>query len=143
MQSPSTRHCTHCRGVTVVLHTVPLGQQLLFAVHAGAGSQAGGLAMQVFEPEQILRAIERERITSTTVVPTMLGRLVALGPEVLRKYDTSSLRWIMSGAAPLPTELARRVEDALERLLAHSLRVFWAGLCSGQGEGGGPRSAPT
>jgi fatty-acyl-CoA synthase len=79
----------------------------------------GGCSVIVrhFEPEQILRTIERERITSITVVPTMLSRLIAVGPEVLRKYDTSSLRWLMSGAAPLPTELARRVEDAFGPIL--------------------------
>jgi fatty-acyl-CoA synthase len=31
-----------------------------------------------------------------------------LPPETLAKYDTSSLRWVMSGAAPLTTEAARR-----------------------------------
>jgi fatty-acyl-CoA synthase len=70
-----------------------------------------------FDPEETLRLIERERITSTLVVPTMLTRIIALGPEVLRKYDLSSLRWIMSGAAPLPTELARQVEDAVGPIL--------------------------
>ncbi len=64
-----------------------------------------------FEPEGVLRTIERERITSAFFVPTMLGRLVANLDEV-RRHDTSSIRWLMSGAAPLPTETARRVEEA-------------------------------
>jgi fatty-acyl-CoA synthase len=81
-----------------------------------------------FEPEEILRTIERERITSTTVVPTMLSRLIALGSETLRKYDTSSLRWIMSGAAPLPTELARRVEDAFGPILYNFYGATETGL---------------
>jgi fatty-acyl-CoA synthase len=70
-----------------------------------------------FDAEEVLRAIERERITSILVVPTMLSRLLALGPEVLRRHDTSSLRWIMSGAAPLPTEVARRTEDTFGPIL--------------------------
>ena len=70
-----------------------------------------------FEPHEVLRTIEKERITSMLVVPTMLSRLMALSPEELRAHDTSSLRWIMSGAAPLPTELARRVEDTFGPLL--------------------------
>jgi fatty-acyl-CoA synthase len=70
-----------------------------------------------FEPEEVLRTIERERITSMLVVPTMLARLTQLAPEQLRRHDTSSLRWIMSGAAPLPTEVARRVEDAFGPIL--------------------------
>jgi fatty-acyl-CoA synthase len=81
-----------------------------------------------FDPEPILRLIEKERITSITVVPTMLSRLVALGPEIVRKYDTSSLRWIMSGAAPLPAELARRVEDAFGPILYNFYGATETGL---------------
>ncbi len=90
----------------------------------------GGCSVIVrhFDPEQILRTIERERITSITVVPTMLSRIVALGPEVLRRYDTSSLRWLMSGAAPLPTELARRVEDAFGPILYNFYGATETGL---------------
>jgi fatty-acyl-CoA synthase len=42
------------------------------------------------------------------MVPTMLIRTANLPDEMIRKYDTSSLRWMMSGAAPLSTEAARR-----------------------------------
>jgi fatty-acyl-CoA synthase len=70
-----------------------------------------------FDPEGTLRLIERERITSAFLVPTMYARLVALPKETLRKYDLSSLRWLMSGAAPLPTEVARKVEDAFGPIL--------------------------
>ena len=52
-----------------------------------------------FEPEQILGLIARERVTSSMMVPTMLNRLVAVGPEVLARHDTSSLRWLGRGAA--------------------------------------------
>jgi fatty-acyl-CoA synthase len=81
-----------------------------------------------FEPEQVLRTIERERISSILVVPTMMARIVGLAPEVLRKYDTSSLRWIMSGAAPLPTELARRIEDAFGPILYNFYGATETGL---------------
>ena len=49
-------------------------------------------------------------------------------PEALRKYDTSSLRWLMSGAAPLPTELARRVEDAFGPILYNFYGATETGL---------------
>ena len=64
-----------------------------------------------FEPEAALALIARERITSTLMVPTMLHRMAALPEEVRRRYDTSTLRWVMSGAAPLPTETARQFQD--------------------------------
>jgi fatty-acyl-CoA synthase len=64
--------------------------------------------MNTFDAEGALALIERERITSTLVVPTHLVRICALPEEVRKKYDTSSLRWVMSGAAPLATDVARR-----------------------------------
>jgi fatty-acyl-CoA synthase len=64
--------------------------------------------MNHFEPEQALQIIERERVTCTLMVPTMIVRLTALPADTLAKYDTRSLRWVMSAAAPLSTEAARR-----------------------------------
>ena len=83
-----------------------------------------------FDAELVLRTIERERITSSMMVPTMLSRLMALPAEIRRKYDTSSLRWIMSGAAPLPTDLARRVEDAFGPILYNFYGATETGLVS-------------
>jgi fatty-acyl-CoA synthase len=70
-----------------------------------------------FEPERFLEVVERERITTTAVVPTMLHRLMALPPEVLRRYDTRSLRAIFCGGAPLSGDLARRVIGELGHVL--------------------------
>ncbi len=60
-----------------------------------------------FEPERFLATIEREKITTTAVVPTMLHRVLALPPEVKRRYDTRSLRAVFCNAAPLTGALAR------------------------------------
>ena len=64
-----------------------------------------------YEPEACLDIIQKERITCTLMVPTMMIRMCALPKETIRKYDTSSLRWVMSAAAPLTTEAARRFMD--------------------------------
>ncbi len=64
--------------------------------------------MNHFEPEGALDIIQRERITCTLMVPTMLIRITNLPEATIAKYDTSSLRWVMSGAAPLSTDAARR-----------------------------------
>jgi fatty-acyl-CoA synthase len=66
------------------------------------------IVMDHFEPARALEIIERERVTGTMMVPTMLTRLTNLPEEVLAARDTRSLRWVMSGAAPLTTENARR-----------------------------------
>jgi len=61
-----------------------------------------------FEPEAALDIIQKERVTCSLMVPTMLIRMANLPKDVLAKYDTSSLRWVMSAAAQLTTEAARR-----------------------------------
>jgi acyl-CoA synthetase (AMP-forming)/AMP-acid ligase II len=55
-----------------------------------------------FRPETFLDAVQRYRVTSTALVPTMLQRLVDHGPERIREYDLSSLKAIFCGGAPLP-----------------------------------------
>ncbi len=66
-----------------------------------------------FRPEVFLDAVERYRVTSTALVPTMIHRLVELGPVALRAHDTSSLRALFSGGAPLPGGLAIEAMDLL------------------------------
>ena len=70
-----------------------------------------------FDPEQSLQIIEHEKITCTLMVPTMLIRIAALPPATIAKYSTGSLRWVMSGAAPLSTEAARRFMDVFGAIL--------------------------
>ena len=64
-----------------------------------------------FDAAAVLEAIERERITHTVLVPTMLGMLLdAPGAD---DADLSSLRHVQYAASPISAELQRRV---LERL---------------------------
>jgi fatty-acyl-CoA synthase len=91
--------------------------------------------LEHFEPQEVLRTIERERITSSLMVPTMYARLMSLPKETLHKYDTSSLRWLMSGAAPLPTDLARQVEDAFGPILYNFYGATETGLVTVAGPG--------
>ena len=59
--------------------------------------------LQQFDPGLMWEIIEEERITITLAVPAMLNFMLAV-PE-LKTADRSTLRWIMSGAAPVPTTL--------------------------------------
>ena len=38
-----------------------------------------------FKPESFLELVEKQRVTTTAMVPTMLQRLVSLGPEADRE----------------------------------------------------------
>ncbi len=67
--------------------------------------------MDEFKPEPFLELVERHRVTTTAVVPTMLHRVLALGPDVLARFDTRSLRIVFTGGAPLPGPLAIDVMD--------------------------------
>jgi long-chain acyl-CoA synthetase len=49
--------------------------------------------------------VEQFRITHTHVVPIMFHRLLALPDDVRNRYDVSSLRYIIHGAAPCPVEV--------------------------------------
>jgi len=60
------------------------------------------VVMPHFDPEQVLQAIERWRVTAVQMVPTMFVRLLKLPPDVRRKYDLSSLRIVIHAAAPCP-----------------------------------------
>jgi long-chain acyl-CoA synthetase len=72
-----------------------------------------------FDVEAVLRDIEIKRATLMNGVPTMWIALAAY-PDIERR-DLSALRQVSSGAAPLPLEVARR----LERLTGHRLGGGW------------------
>ncbi|MEE9609392.1 MAG: long-chain-fatty-acid--CoA ligase [Myxococcota bacterium] len=81
--------------------------------HVGAltpltGGVLGGLTnvvMRTFDPLRTWELIECEQITTMLAVPAMLTFMLHVpGRE---RYDCSSLRWCMSGAAPVPITLIR------------------------------------
>ncbi|MGN6284097.1 MAG: acyl-CoA synthetase [Afipia sp.] len=58
-----------------------------------------------FDPEDLLQLIEQHRVTHMHMVPTMFVRLLRLPDDIKRKYDLSSLRFIIHGAAPCPVHV--------------------------------------
>jgi fatty-acyl-CoA synthase len=61
-----------------------------------------------FDPESTLASIERYRAGALILVPTMLQRLLDLGPDVLARYDTSSLRVVFAAGSSLSPDSCRR-----------------------------------
>jgi long-chain acyl-CoA synthetase len=59
-----------------------------------------------FDPTAVLEAIQRERVTSVLLVPTMINFLV--NSPAIGTYDLSSLRRILYGASPMPVEILRQ-----------------------------------
>jgi long-chain acyl-CoA synthetase len=65
--------------------------------------------MDRWDPEEMLRLIERHRVTHTHMVPTQFHRLLALPARIRARYDVSALRAAIHGAAPCPIETKRRM----------------------------------
>jgi long-chain acyl-CoA synthetase len=73
-----------------------------------AGRLGGALVlMPRFEAEEFLHLIERYRIDTIFMVPTMFIRLMKLPEAVRKKYDVSSLRHVIHAAAPCPADVKR------------------------------------
>ncbi len=82
-------------------HAAPLGINL--AVPFGAG--VGCVLMDQWDAEDTLRLIEKHRITHSHLVPTMFHRMLQLPETVRDRYDVSSMRWAVHGAAPCPVHV--------------------------------------
>jgi fatty-acyl-CoA synthase len=67
--------------------------------------------MPYFDPALQLQLVETERSVSFVGVPTML--IAMLDHPAFAGTDTSSVRFALSGGAPVPASLVRRVENAL------------------------------
>ncbi|MGD8667009.1 MAG: long-chain-fatty-acid--CoA ligase [Desulfobacterales bacterium] len=64
-----------------------------------------------FEAEAVMAAIERQKITLSNLIPTMLNLMIK-HPRVA-EYDFSSLREILSGGAPIAPELVKSIMQTL------------------------------
>jgi acyl-CoA synthetase (AMP-forming)/AMP-acid ligase II len=72
-------------------------------------SMVGGKHVMVprFEPRLVLDMIQRERVTISNLIPTMLNMLVNEPGAAELSYP--SLRYMLSGGAPIAPELVRKV----------------------------------
>lgn len=72
---------------------------------------ARSVVLPGFEPQSYVDAIDRHRVTTANVVPTMLGLLHSSG--ALDGSDLSSMDTIVYGASPMPRPL---LEQSIDRL---------------------------
>ncbi|MCS7280630.1 MAG: long-chain-fatty-acid--CoA ligase [Desulfobacterota bacterium] len=94
----------------VWLHVAPMFH-LADAWATWAVTWVGGTHVMVkrFDPKEVLETIEKEKVTITNMIPTMLNLLVK-HPD-FRKFDYSSLRVMLSGGAPIAPELVRMIME--------------------------------
>ncbi|KAK1325616.1 hypothetical protein QJS10_CPA01g02955 [Acorus calamus] len=85
--------------VLPLFHIFALNSVLLCSLRSGAAV----LMMQKFEISTLLELIQRYRVSVATVVPPLVLALVKC--PMVDEYDLSSIRIVLSGAAPLGKEL--------------------------------------
>jgi long-chain acyl-CoA synthetase len=83
------------------------------AVGLTIGLNGTAVVMERFDEEEVLGAIEKHRVTYAQFVPTMFSRMLRLPPEIRSRYDLSSLRYVLHGAAPCPIPVKQAMIDWL------------------------------
>ncbi|HET6859368.1 MAG TPA: acyl-CoA synthetase [Streptomyces sp.] len=80
---------------------------------AGAALNIGHplVLMDKWTPEEMLRLVDAHACTHTHMVPTQFHRLLALPDDVRGRYDVSSMRHAIHGAAPCPDHVKRAMID--------------------------------
>jgi len=123
------------RDESVVLCTGPLYHAAPLQTNLNVPLQRGVtiVLMDRWDAEETLRLIEEHSVTHTHMVATMFHRLLALPPEVKDRYDLSSLRYVLHGAAPTPVH----VKQAMMDWLGPKLFEYYAAT-----EGGGTFISP-
>ena len=72
----------------------------------GLGMSSTAVVQPTFDAESTLAAVAAHRAAGLVVVPVMLQRILALGGEIIARYDTSSLRYIACSGSALGASLA-------------------------------------
>jgi long-chain acyl-CoA synthetase len=94
-------------------HAAPLAFDIAQPLVAGISI----VLMEKFDPEEWLKNVEKHRVTHVHMVATMFQRILALPADVRNRYDLSSLRYVLHGAAPTPPEVKRAMINWLGPIL--------------------------
>jgi len=93
----------HGTGLSQLILTVSLGSTVVLR--------------RRFDAEAVPRGIQDNRCTAVVMVPTMLQRVLDLGPDVLARYDTSTLRIAFVAGSALSPELGNQATAAFGDVL--------------------------
>jgi long-chain acyl-CoA synthetase len=104
---------TYDPSTDVALCTGPLyhAAPLAFSLNVPLLNGLGIVLMDGWDAEDTLRLIEEHRVTHSHMVPTMFHRLVTLPDDTKARYDVSSLKAILHGAAPCPVAVKQALMD--------------------------------
>jgi acyl-CoA synthetase (AMP-forming)/AMP-acid ligase II len=103
----------------------------LAAMQLGMPLHAKLVLARRFDAESTLRLIEEHRCTSMFAVPIMLQRIMDLPRQVIRNYDTSSLRVVASSGSAMSARFVTAFMDEFGDVLYNlygSTEVSWASI---------------
>jgi long-chain acyl-CoA synthetase len=69
------------------------------------------VVMRRFDAEEFLRLIGEHRVTHAQMAPIQFTRILALGDDVIAKYDLSSIRVVLHAGAPCPIPVKWKIMD--------------------------------
>src|ERR1700728_3584228 len=99
----------------IYLHAAPIFHiadfPSMFAAPAFGASQ---ITISKFSAQTFCETVEREHVTHTVLVPTMINLLTQF-PDA-RKYDLSSLQVLAYGGSPMAPELVHQTRDLLPKV---------------------------
>jgi len=96
----------------VYLHAAPIFHILDFPfMFAAPAFGACQVTIPKFTPQTFCEAVQREGVTHSVLVPTMINLLMQF--DDLKKYDLSSLEQLAYGGSPIAPELVRRTQKTL------------------------------
>ncbi len=84
---------------------------MMVLLNCGLVAGATQIILPRFDPEAAMGIIQEHRVTDLYVVPPVA--LAFVHHPRLAEFDLSSLRFLMSGAAPLPAEVGRQAAEKL------------------------------
>jgi len=96
----------------VYLHAAPM-----FHIADGLGMLAATtmgcthVFVPAFEPEQVMKTMQDEKVSNVLLVPTMVNMLV--NHPNLPEYDLSQLKHIMYGGSPMPEAVLRKAMEVM------------------------------
>jgi acyl-CoA synthetase (AMP-forming)/AMP-acid ligase II len=85
--------------------------------------------MERFHAEECLKTIALQRCTALVLVPVMLQRILELPADVIKRYDTSSLKVVASSGSPISGASVVKFMDTFGDILYNfygSTEVSWA-----------------
>ena len=125
----------------VWLHAAPMfhlaDAWACYSVTAAGGAHA---FIPGFAPDAFLAVVQDARVTATILVPTMINFVV--NHPAVRDYDLSSLRALLFGASPMPTDRILAAREIFGPILAQAYGMTETAPSSAPSESSGSTTTP-